>query len=319
MNRSVGLRTNRPSIPTSCSRRHWAHVSAGDCGPTATCARARARPAGPSRTLNCSKSLSGPPSRRLPATPAGGRKRHGRRELTTTAIVIRPHRERTHERDVGGRPGTEDYEDIGEGAYDSEDDRGGPTTARARGGTYEGYGEDAEDRDSGRPRSAAAADHARAAAAGAAAPPAASAEARQRAGRSAPARAMRRSVPAIRSLDLETKVGLDSLRRRLDESNRRANRNAWAAVASAAASRSWTRSKMASSPMTGRQALIRAPRSSCSHPGRRRPGIEGIREPTRESSAVRCSPASALLGNFRNKPRACSTIIDHSPGRLSCC
>jgi hypothetical protein len=42
------------------------------------------------------------------------------------------------------------------------------------------------------------------------------------------------TIRAIRSLDLETKVELDSLRRAVEESNRRANRATWAAVAGTA-------------------------------------------------------------------------------------
>jgi hypothetical protein len=44
----------------------------------------------------------------------------------------------------------------------------------------------------------------------------------------------RQTVAAIRNLDLETKVGEDSLRRALDQSNRRAARATWATVASVA-------------------------------------------------------------------------------------
>jgi hypothetical protein len=44
----------------------------------------------------------------------------------------------------------------------------------------------------------------------------------------------RQTITAIRSLDLETKVGQDSLRRALEASNRRAARATWAAIASAA-------------------------------------------------------------------------------------
>src|SRR5262249_4708629 len=44
----------------------------------------------------------------------------------------------------------------------------------------------------------------------------------------------RQAITAIRSLDLETKVGQDSLRRALEASNRRAARATWAAIASAA-------------------------------------------------------------------------------------
>ena len=64
---------------------------------------------------------------------------------------------------------------------------------------------------------------------------AATATARQRAGQS-PRRgpSPRQTIRAVRSLDLETKVGLDSLRRAVEESNRRANRATWAAVAGTA-------------------------------------------------------------------------------------
>ena len=44
----------------------------------------------------------------------------------------------------------------------------------------------------------------------------------------------RPAIRAVRSLDLETKVGLDSLRHAVEESNRRANRATWAAVAGTA-------------------------------------------------------------------------------------
>ena len=44
----------------------------------------------------------------------------------------------------------------------------------------------------------------------------------------------RPAIRAVRSLDLETKVGLDSLRRAVEESNRRANQATWAAVAGVA-------------------------------------------------------------------------------------
>jgi hypothetical protein len=44
----------------------------------------------------------------------------------------------------------------------------------------------------------------------------------------------RQTIAAVRSLDLETKVELDALRRLAEESNRRANRATWAAVAGTA-------------------------------------------------------------------------------------
>ncbi len=45
----------------------------------------------------------------------------------------------------------------------------------------------------------------------------------------------RQTIAAVRSLDLDTKAALDSLRRELEESNRRAGRATWAAIAGVAA------------------------------------------------------------------------------------
>src|ERR1700691_4362110 len=49
----------------------------------------------------------------------------------------------------------------------------------------------------------------------------------------APPGGSRPTITAMRSLDLESKVGQDSLRRAIEESTRRASRATWAAVASA--------------------------------------------------------------------------------------
>jgi len=111
----------------------------------------------------------------------------------------------------------EDYEDIGEGAYDSED-------------AGEEFGEESRSarRQRERQRQIMLARQRQA-------------QIRRRQQSPSPARRpvgaadlSRPAITAIRSLDLETKVGLDSLRREVEESNRRANRATWAAVASTA-------------------------------------------------------------------------------------
>jgi hypothetical protein len=126
---------------------------------------------------------------------------------------------------------SESYDALGEGAYDSEALGEGAYDSEAVGeGSYEGYGEESRSARRRRERQRQIM------------------LARQRQAelrrRQPPARVARparpagppprQTITAIRSLDLETKVGLDSLRRALEESNRRAARATWAAVAGAA-------------------------------------------------------------------------------------
>jgi hypothetical protein len=126
---------------------------------------------------------------------------------------------------------SESYDALGEGAYDSEALGEGAYDSEAVGeGSYEGYGEESRSARRRRERQRQIM------------------LARQRQAelrrRQPPARVARparpagppprQTITAIRSLDLETKVSLDSLRRTLEESNRRAARATWAAVAGAA-------------------------------------------------------------------------------------
>ena len=67
----------------------------------------------------------------------------------------------------------------------------------------------------------------------------------------------RQVMTAIRSLDLDTKVELDSLRRALNEANRLAYRNAWAAEASVAASQVLDSFDTGLAPHDWAKALIR--------------------------------------------------------------
>ena len=121
----------------------------------------------------------------------------------------------------------EDYEDIGEGAYDSEDIGEGAYDSEDAG---EDFGEESSSarrrRERQRQIMLARQRQAQMRRRGD--------RRRRRAGQSGAPGTSRPTITAIRSLDLETKVGLDSLRRALEESNRRANRATWAAVAGTA-------------------------------------------------------------------------------------
>jgi hypothetical protein len=129
----------------------------------------------------------------------------------------------------------EDYEDIGEGDYDSEDIGEGDYDSDDIG---EDFGEESRSARRRRERLRRArlarqrqimlARQRQAQLRRLRRPPL---PARRPAGAPRPSRP---AIRAVRSLDLETKVGLDSLRRAVEESNRRANQANWAAVAGVA-------------------------------------------------------------------------------------
>ena len=121
----------------------------------------------------------------------------------------------------------EDYEDIGEGAYDSEDIGEGAYDSDDIG---EDFGEESRSARRGRERQRQImlARQRQAQMRRTRRPPL---PARRPVGAPRPSQP---AIRAIRSLDLETKVELDSLRRAVEESNRRANRANWAAVAGTA-------------------------------------------------------------------------------------
>jgi hypothetical protein len=129
----------------------------------------------------------------------------------------------------------EDYEDFGEGDYDSEDFGEGDYDSEDLG---EDFGEEslAARRRRQRLRRARLARQrrimlARQRQAQLSRRRRPALPARRPAGAPGPSRP---AIRAVRSLDLETKVGLDSLRRSVEESNRRAKRATWAAVAGVA-------------------------------------------------------------------------------------
>jgi hypothetical protein len=129
----------------------------------------------------------------------------------------------------------EDYEDIGEGAYDNEDIGEGAYDSEDIG---EDFGEESRSarRQRERQRRARLARQRQIVLAR-------RRQAQMRRSRRPPSPARRQvgapgpsqpAIRAVRSLDLETKVGLDSLRRAVEESDRRANRATLAAVAGTA-------------------------------------------------------------------------------------
>jgi hypothetical protein len=93
----------------------------------------------------------------------------------------------------------------------------------------------------------------------------------------APSHAVRQVRSEVHSLDLETKVAIDSLRRRLHEANRLAYRNAWAAEASAAASQVLDSFENNLEPHDWARALIRGAPTLLLSPGKpSKPGLQGF-------------------------------------------
>jgi hypothetical protein len=189
---------------------------------------------------------------------------------------------------------SEAYEALGEGAYGSDalgdSDSAGDSEALGE-AYYEGLGEESrsERRRRERQRQIMLARQRQAQVRRQRQPP-------TRVSSAAPPQAIR----AIRSLDLETKVGQDSLRRALEESNRRATRATWAAVASAAVDQGLD----SFSTDLGNHEYIKAGARFAPllflSPEKTRRGVEGfVTDPRVLGGAAILG--IALLGNFRNK------------------
>jgi hypothetical protein len=82
------------------------------------------------------------------------------------------------------------------------------------------------------------------------------------------------TIRAIRDLDLDTKVELDSIRRRLEESNRRASRGTWAAVAGIATAEIINQFDALDKHPNVSAAILAAPLLLLS-PDKQKSGIEG--------------------------------------------
>lgn len=113
----------------------------------------------------------------------------------------------------------------------------------------------------------------------------------------------------VRSLDLDTKVALDSVRGRLNEAQRLAYRNAWAAEASVAASQILDSFEINLEPHDWARALIRGAPTLLLAPGKpRKPGVEGfLYDPRVGGTAVLA--AIFAIGQFRNASAGADNIV----------
>jgi hypothetical protein len=119
--------------------------------------------------------------------------------------------------------------------------------------------------------------------------------------------------PPSRRPDLETKVALDSLRRRLHEANRLAYRNAWAAEASVAASQVLDSFEDNLAPHDWARALIRGAPTLLISPGKpTKPGLQGfLFDPRVAGGAV--IAAIFAFGHFRGATKGVSSINVNPP------
>jgi hypothetical protein len=125
---------------------------------------------------------------------------------------------------------------------------------------------------------------------------------------SAPSPAVQGVRSAIRSLDLDTKVALDSLRNRLNRANRLAYRNAWAAEASVAASQVLDSFEDGLEPHDWARAIIRGAPTLLLVPGeQRRRGLEGVLFDPRVAGGALIAAIWAF-GHFRNASRGVHQI-----------
>lgn len=122
----------------------------------------------------------------------------------------------------------------------------------------------------------------------------------------------RQTITAIRSLDLETKVGQDSLRQALEASNRRAARATWAAVASAAVDQGIdTFGKDLEDHEFIKAGARFAPLLFLS-PEKKRGGAEGfVTDPRVIGGAAILG--LVLVGNFRNRTQGIARFVINPP------
>jgi hypothetical protein len=120
------------------------------------------------------------------------------------------------------------------------------------------------------------------------------------------------AVRAIRSepraADLETKAMLERLRRRLDEANRAATRNAWAAEASTAASQILDSFDTGLAEHDWARAAIRGAPTLLLAPGKpRRPGLEGVLLDPRVAGSALLAAIWAV-GRFTNVSKRVDSV-----------
>jgi hypothetical protein len=128
------------------------------------------------------------------------------------------------------------------------------------------------------------------------------------------------AVRAVRSdvlsLDIDTKAALARLRKQLDEANRMAYRNAWAAEASAAASQVLDSFDTGLAPHDWARALIRGVPTLALAPGKRRPGLEGFLLDPRVGGGAVLAGIWAI-GHFRGTSQSVSKVQVFYKGPLT--
>ncbi len=134
-----------------------------------------------------------------------------------------------------------------------------------------------------------------------------------------PARAMgpspRQTIAAVRSLDLDTKLELDSLRRELKESNRRAGRATWGTVAGVAAAEVINQFDALEHHPNVSAAILGAPLLLLS-PEKRRGGVEGILLDPRVIGGAAVI-GIALASRFTSTSKAVHKITVGAPATVS--
>jgi hypothetical protein len=194
---------------------------------------------------------------------------------------------------------SEGFESVGEATYEGE----GEATYEGEGeATYEGYGEDARSdaRRRARQRQIMLARQRRA--------PLRRPQPPRRPVVAPPAQTVGAVRSEVRSLDLDTKVALDSLRNRLNEAHRLAYRNAWAAEASVAASQALDSFENGLKPHDWARALIRTTPTFLLDAGKpRKPGMAGILLDPRVAGGALVAAIFAV-GHFRGASHGVSSI-----------
>jgi hypothetical protein len=206
---------------------------------------------------------------------------------------------------------SEALEGIGEAAYEGEAGEASYEGEGAGEAAYEGWGEDARSdaRRRARQRQIMVARQRQAQLRRRPAPP--------RPVIPAPSQAVRAVRSEVRSLDLDTKVALDSLRSRLDQANRLAYRNAWAAEASAAASQVLDSFETGLAPHDWARAIIRGAPTLLLAPGKaRRPGLEGVLFDPRVAGGALLAGIWAI-GHFRGASSGVAQIRIANPSPVA--
>ena len=126
----------------------------------------------------------------------------------------------------------------------------------------------------------------------------------------------RQTINAVRSLDLENKLEQDSLRRTMEEANRRASRATWAAVASTAVDQGLASFVTDAQNHPYVAAGVRFAPLLFLSPEKKRGGVEGFATDPRVIGGAAIL-GIALLGNFRTRAQGANTVTIGNPGDIT--